>query len=51
MYVFFLQVSVPPYHFFCKTTDRIEMKFYMDLSYVKVQRTKEDVVWGMFSFA
>ena len=37
-------MSVPLYHFLARTTDRIDMKFYMHLSYIKAQTTKQDWV-------
>ena len=39
-----------PYHLLSKATDRIDMKFYVDLCNVDVQRTKQDGVSGVIRF-
>ena len=43
--------SVRPFHFFSKTTDRIEMKYYMGHRNHKAQKTKQDGVYRMHSYA
>ena len=47
----FLAVSVCPYYFFSKNTNWIELTFYMDLSYVKTQKSKQDGDIDVHNFA
>ena len=51
LYSIFPNPSVHPFHFLSKTTERIEMKFYMGFGNHKAQRAKQDGVWLMHSYA